>query len=178
MGEAKAAAGPSLLEEQIAELAKKIESLEEKREDALQESDMAAYKDFNKEIIGVRKEMETLAQKANTDAVVFVEEKKGAWEKFGETLKDTPLLQGIFAATKGAEKLREGVDDISDRLEHSQNPLVYKFYSVWDSMFAESEMGECIREIRTLDPTFTMEKFVDDMEYDVVRSTRGVLERR
>ena len=45
--------------------------------------------------------METLAQKANTDAVVFVEEKKGAWEKFGETLKDTPLLQGIFAVLFG-----------------------------------------------------------------------------
>ena len=40
-------------------------------------------------------------------------------------------------------------------------------------MFAESEMGECIREIRALDPTFTMEKFTDDMEYEVVPEVLG-----
>ena len=94
---AKEAAGPSLLEEQIAELASKIEKLEEERENALQDSDMALYKDLNKDIIAVRKEMETLAQRANTDAVVFVEEKKGAWEKFGDSLKDTPFFRESLA---------------------------------------------------------------------------------
>ena len=171
--EAKAAAGPSLIEQQIEELASTIPVLEERREAALEESDMAAYKDLNKEIIAVRKEMEKLAAKANTDAMVTVEEKKGAWEKFGENLKDTPLLKGIFGLGKEAEKLKEGVDELGERLEHSQNPLVYKMYSMWDSVFAENEMGEAIREIRKLDPTFTMEQFQDDMEHEIVPAVLG-----
>jgi mitochondrial import inner membrane translocase subunit TIM44 len=45
--------------------------------------------------------------------------------------------------------------------------------SAWDSMFAETEMGEAIREFRKIDPDFTMEGFVEEMEEKVIPVVLG-----
>jgi import inner membrane translocase subunit TIM44 len=106
----------------------------------------------------------------NTTSVVVVEERKGAWESFSETLRDTPLLRGIFGfgQTKAAKTLTNAAEDAREAWETSQHPLIYRVQSVWDSMFAETEMGEAIREFRKIDPNFTMEGFVSEMEEEVI----------
>lgn len=166
----KAQSGPSPFEIKIQELVGEIQRLEKEREEAQAASDMAKFKELNKKTREVRKELEGIQARMNTTSVVVVEERKGAWESFSETLRDTPLLKGIFGLgeTKAAQKITSAAEDAREAWETSQHPLVYRVQSVWDSMFAETEMGEAIREFRKIDRDFTMEGFVQEMEEEVI----------
>mmetsp|Transcript_11485 Transcript_11485/g.22566 ORF Transcript_11485/g.22566 Transcript_11485/m.22566 type:complete len:586 (-) Transcript_11485:686-2443(-) len=178
--EAKAhAAEPSYLEKQIMERSARIGQLEEARDAAMAESDMATFKKINGEIRDLRKEIEKLGQQANTTAMVFVEEEKGTWEKFNDTLREAPIFRSILgiADTDVARKARDAASDVRETLETSQNPLVYRMYSVYDSVFGETEMGEAIREFRKLDPEFTMETFTDEMQYQIAPAVIGAFLR-
>src|SRR5690606_12753905 len=153
--EAKAKAGPSFEEIKIAEIGKEMSELEVRREKAMEEGDMALYKALNKDVRQKRKEIEKYSEKMNTTAVVNVEQKTGAWEQFSEGLRSTPLLKGILGLgeTKAAKKFTDAAEDARETWETSQNPLIYNLHGVWDSMFAETEMGEAIREFRKMDPS-------------------------
>jgi hypothetical protein len=174
-----AQSGPSPFEIKIEELVKEIQHLEHEREAAQNAGDMPKFKELNKKTREVRKEIETLQARMNTSSIVVVEERKGAWESFSETLRDTPLLRGIFGfgETKAAKTLTSAAEDAREAWETSQHPLVYRVQSMWDSMFAETEMGEAIREFRKIDPTFTMEGFVTQMEEAVIPVVLGAFLR-
>mmetsp|Transcript_3019 Transcript_3019/g.3407 ORF Transcript_3019/g.3407 Transcript_3019/m.3407 type:complete len:568 (-) Transcript_3019:450-2153(-) len=169
----------SFLEKQIKEKAEKIAELEKEFDLAMGESDMARVKELNKEKSKLRKEIEKLSAQANTTAVTVVEEKKGAWDQFSESLKDTPLMQHLFGVgakvgeSSAARKAREAAEDAREAWETSQNPWVYRAYSAYESVFAESEMGEVIREIRKLDPDFSFEDMIEEMEEEVVPAVVG-----
>jgi len=171
--EAEEAGKPSFLEQKIIEKGAEISKLEEERDAAMAASDMKTFKELNAKVREIRKEIEKLSAQANTDAVVHVQEKKGAWEQFNENLKETPILKSIFglgdkvADSDVAKKARDAAEDAREALETSQNPLVYKMYSVYDSVFGETEMGEAIREFRKMDPEFTIEEFVDEVQQDI-----------
>ncbi|GBG34360.1 Mitochondrial import inner membrane translocase subunit TIM44 [Hondaea fermentalgiana] len=164
------AAEPSFLEKQIMEKSALISQLEEARDAAMAESDTAKFKEINGEIRAMRKEIEKLSAQANTTAMVFVEEEKGTWEKFNETLREAPIFRSILgiADSKVARKARDAAEDVRETLETSQNPMVYRMYSAYDSVFGETEMGEAIREFRKLDPEFSIENFTDEMQYTIV----------
>jgi len=171
--------GPSLYELKLEELSMKIKKLEDEREAAQNASDMALYKELNKQVRAVRKEIEAITSKLNSSEIVLKEEKKGAWEQFSERLKDTPLLKGIFGLgdTSAGKKLSDVAEDAREAWETSQHPLVYRAHSVWSSMFAETEMGEAIRELRKIDPDFTMEGFLVEMEESIVPTVLGAFLR-
>jgi len=88
-------------------------------------------------------------------------------------LKEAPVIKKIFglkdkvASSEAAQKARDAAEDAREALETSQNPMVYKMYSAYDSVFAETEMGEAIREFRKLDPHFTLDGFIDEMETEI-----------
>ena len=168
--EARRQAGPSLYETKIAEIGKQISELEEQRELAMEEQRMVDFKRINGEIRDLRREIETLTTKMNTTAVVVVEEQKGAWEKFSENLRNTPLLGRVFGLgdSDAAKKAREAAEEAREVWETSQNPWVYRMHSAYDSLFSENEFGETVREVRRLDPTFTLEDFQVQLEEDVI----------
>lgn len=45
-----------------------------------------------------------------------------------------------------------------------QHPLVYKLSSAWDSFTAESDEGIGVRELRRLDPSFSVEDWKRDIQ--------------
>lgn len=45
-----------------------------------------------------------------------------------------------------------------------QHPLVYKLSSAWDSLTAESDEGIGVRELRRLDPSFSVEDWKRDIQ--------------
>jgi len=161
---------PSFFEKQIAEKSQQISELEEKRDAAMAESNMDEFKSLNSKIRELRKEIEKLGKQASTSAMVEVEEEKSPWERFNDNLRDTPILRSIygFADSDVAKKARDAAEDAREALETSQNPLVYRMYSVYDNMFGETEMGEAIKEFRRLDPEFTMETFQEEMQEDLI----------
>lgn len=70
--------------------------------------------------------------------------------------------------TSGAKRVKEKVDDLSDDAreawETSQNPWVYRVSSVYDTFTAESESTVAVRELRELDPEFTLEDWRADVK--------------
>lgn len=46
----------------------------------------------------------------------------------------------------------------------SQHPLVYKLSSAWDTFTAESDEGIGVRELRRLDPSFSVEDWKRDIQ--------------
>jgi import inner membrane translocase subunit TIM44 len=54
---------------------------------------------------------------------------------------------------------------------------VYRAHSAWSAMFAETEMGEAIRELRKLDADFTMESFLVEMEEHIIPTVLGAFLR-
>lgn len=165
---------PSFLEKQIQSKTEEISRLEQEREAAMTASEMDKFKEINAQIRILRKEVESLSAQANTTAVVHVEEQRGAWEQFGDTLRDTPILKGLFGfgaklgETEAAKRARNVAEDAREAWETSQNPWVYSAYSAWESVFAETEMGETIRELRKLDPSFTFENMLVELEEEIV----------
>jgi hypothetical protein len=171
--------GPSLYEQQLAELGAKMKALEDEREAAQNASDMPKFKELNKQVRDTRKEIEAITAKMNSTSVVLKEEHKGAWEQFSDRLKDTPLLKGIFGLgdSSAGKKLSDAAEDAREAWETSQHPLIYRAHSAWSTMFAETEMGEAIRELRKLDPDFTMEGFLVEMEEEIIPTVLGAFLR-
>jgi hypothetical protein len=169
----------NLHEVKLEELSTKLRDLDTQREQAQNEGDMTKYKSLNQEIRRVKREIEDLTKKINTTEIVKVEQRKGAWEHFSETLKETPLLKGIFGLgqTNAAKRLTNVAEDAREAWETSQHPLVYKISSTMDSIFGETEIGITIREVRKIDPKFTLEGLVTEMEESLIPTVLGAFLR-
>jgi vacuolar-type H+-ATPase subunit I/STV1 len=79
----------------LARLGDEISEVEQQREDAEDkgETDVSKYTD---QIKALRKQITALQTKLNTTSLVQQEEQANAWERFSETLQNTPLLKDIF----------------------------------------------------------------------------------
>jgi len=112
-----------------------------------------------------------------TAMVIDEEENLSAWERMEQRLKDAPIIKNILEQTEqiyeksGAAKAKEKIDDIKhdaqEAWETSQNPWVYRVSSVYDTVTAESEDAAAVRELRKLDPEFTLEGW----KHDVIHHT-------
>lgn len=67
----------------------------------------------------------------------------------------------------GAKKVKEELDHLSDDAreawETSQNPWVYRMSSVYDTLTAESDYTAAVRDLKKLDPDFTLEEWKEDV---------------
>jgi len=167
--EEPAATEPSYYEKKITEKAAEITELEAERDAALAESDTAKFKEVNKKVRELRKEIQRLGELANTTAVVHVEEKRDAWDKFNDRLKEAPIIRSILglADSDVARKVRDSAEDAREALETSQNPLVYRMFSAYDSVFAETEEGEAVRAFRKMEPDFLVQTALEEIEDDL-----------
>lgn len=121
--------------------------------------------------------------------IIDESEHLGAWEKMQRRLSEAPIIQDILGKSheifekSGAKKVKEKLDDISDDAkeawETSQNPWVYRVSSVYDTITAETDMAIATRELRKLDPEFTMEQFKEDaVEHTIPEIMQFFLEGR
>ena len=118
-------------------------------------------------------------------ALTNVVQEKTGWQKFSERLSQTPIIEDILSGTKRARRVvsrskvgkaagdaKTAVDDIRDELrerwETSQNPWVYRLSAAYDATFAETEMSQCITEVRRLDPEFNLHLWLDEMKDDTI----------
>ncbi|KAL7564409.1 hypothetical protein ACA910_002727 [Epithemia clementina (nom. ined.)] len=109
--------------------------------------------------------------------VIDPSENLTAWERMQKRLTDAPIIQDMLSRTEefyeksGAKKAKERLDEIKEDAreawETSQNPWVYRVSSVYDTLTAESPETIAVKELRKLDPEFTLE----DWRRDVVEHT-------
>jgi import inner membrane translocase subunit TIM44 len=100
-----------------------------------------------------------------------------AWERMQRRLTDAPVIQDVLARTEefyeksGARKVKDRVDEVTEDAreawETSQNPWVYRMSSVYDTLTAETPESIAVKELRQLDPEFTL----DDWRRNVVEHT-------
>ena len=65
--------------------------------------------------------------------------------------------------SKGAEL----AEDIRERWETSDSPMVHRIQDFQDSLFTETEQGEAYRLIRQRDPMFNMSDFIAEVRRDI-----------
>lgn len=100
-----------------------------------------------------------------------------AWERMQRRLTDAPIIQDILSRSEevyektGAKDAKAKIDDLKEDAreawETSQNPWVYRASSVYDTLTAETAESIAVKELRQLDPDFTL----DDWRRDVVSTT-------
>lgn len=110
-----------------------------------------------------------------TSAIMVIneEENLNAFERIQKRLSEAPIIQGILHSGQqiyersGVKKVREKLEDVKDDAkeawETSQNPWIYRVSSVYDTITAESETAMAERELRLLDPDFSLEKWKEDL---------------
>ena len=116
-----------------------------------------------------------------------------AWERMQRRLRDTPIISDILDRTErvyeesGArdhitntkQKIQTIKEDAAEAWETSQNPWVYRASSVYDTLTAESEFAIASKQLRILDPEFTLENWKRDVvDYTLPKIMKLFLEGR
>ena len=112
-----------------------------------------------------------------------------AWERMQRRLQEAPIIQDVLHRTEefyeksGARKIKERVDEVREDAreawETSQNPWVYRVSSVYDTLTAETPESIAVKELRQLDPNFTLEDWRQDVvEHTLPRLMQWFLEGR
>lgn len=110
-----------------------------------------------------------------TTAIMIINEDENlnAFERIQKRLSEAPIIQGILHSGQqiyersGVKNVREKLEDVKEDAkeawETSQNPWIYRVSSVYDTITAESETAMAERELRVLDPDFSLEKWKEDL---------------
>jgi import inner membrane translocase subunit TIM44 len=134
-------------------------------------------KDINKKIRRPEATAEGEKEYTGPVSIMVIDESEHltAWERMQRRLTDAPIIQDIL--TRGEEVyVKSGAKDVKQKVDHlredareawetSQNPWVYRASSVYDTLTAETAESVAVKELRVLDPTFTLE----DWRRDVVQ---------
>lgn len=114
---------------------------------------------------------------------LLVVEHEDSWAKLRERLREAPIIQEILrgakrlrqtqvgqAADAVGTRIRDRVEDAREFWETSQNPLVYQASSIVDAVTAENEFATAVRELRRLDPAFSVEEWRETVSKELVPS--------
>ena len=109
-----------------------------------------------------------------TTAVATTEAPKPS--AFGKLWGGVKSKLGISSAMDKLEGLKKTVpyskgaelaEDIRERWETSDSPMVHRIQDFQDSLFTETEQGEAYRLIRQRDPMFNMSDFIAEVRRDI-----------
>lgn len=95
------------------------------------------------------------------------------WERMHEQLGSHPVFTRLAAARDAAaesapaRRARELREQALERWETSDHPFVHRLQGVSDAVFAETEMAQALREVRSRDPGFDVVRFLAAVRGDV-----------
>ncbi|KAF5748574.1 Translocase inner membrane subunit 44-2 isoform 1 [Tripterygium wilfordii] len=87
------------------------------------------------------------------------------WDKIKEKIQGTPLFKRINrfgepVVTKG----QEIAEDVRERWETSDSPIVHKIQDINETIFQETDAAASLKEIRRRDPSFSLPEFVAEIQ--------------
>ncbi|CAA2989786.1 mitochondrial import inner membrane translocase subunit TIM44-2-like isoform X3 [Olea europaea var. sylvestris] len=103
-----------------------------------------------------------------TDVVVLPSQQSAwskKWEAFKEKMKGHPIFKhasGISEPVIG--KSQEIAEDMRERWETSDHPVVHKIQDISETVLGESDAAMSFKEIRRRDPTFSLPEFVAEVQ--------------
>ncbi|GLT45924.1 hypothetical protein SLA2020_197190 [Shorea laevis] len=87
------------------------------------------------------------------------------WEAFKEKMQGHPLFERISRFGEPvATKSQEIAEDMRERWETSDNPIVHKIQDINESIFQETDAATSFKEIRHRDPSFSLPEFVAEVQ--------------
>lgn len=102
-----------------------------------------------------------------------------AWDTMQEKLGSIPVLNKMFNVkitdTSAFKKGQELVEDLKDKYETSDHPMVHKVEDLKARVFTGSEASRAMREIRSRDPAFDMNRFVQSVKLDAPHVVKAFL---
>ena len=111
------------------------------------------------------------------EAQLMVIEQEDTWKELRERLRKAPIISDILDGTQRARKrinetsaakrVKDLGEDAREFWETSQNPLVYQASSIVDAVTAETDTAAATRELRRLDPNFSLEVWRDGVSEEL-----------
>eukprot|EP00250_Pteridium_aquilinum_P014724 c22158_g1_i2 orf=737-1726(+) len=118
------------------------------------------------------------APRSSITDVVPVVKKRSIWEKRWDDWKEKAESNKIYKRFKGVKKHpvvlkgQEIAEDIRERWETSDSPVVHKIQDLNESLFGETATAVALKVIRQRDPTFSFPDFL----LEVQENARDVLQ--
>ncbi|XP_050364479.1 mitochondrial import inner membrane translocase subunit TIM44-2-like [Argentina anserina] len=87
------------------------------------------------------------------------------WEAIKMKMQGNPLYKRINGISEPViVKSEEIIDDMKDRWENSDSPIVHKIQDINESICQETSAAASIKEIHTRDPSFSLPDFVVEVQ--------------
>ncbi|KAL6841953.1 hypothetical protein ACP4OV_028465 [Aristida adscensionis] len=103
-----------------------------------------------------------------TDLVIMPTKKSvlgEKWEALKNKMRGHPVYKKVNEYTKPVVNIgQEVAEDVRERWETSDNPVVQKIQDLNESIFEETTTAVTFREIRQRDPSFSLSDFVADVQ--------------
>ncbi|XP_072999727.1 mitochondrial import inner membrane translocase subunit TIM44-2 isoform X1 [Typha latifolia] len=101
--------------------------------------------------------------------IVIVPSKKSRlskkWEAFKEKMQGHPVFKRVSGFSKPVvSKGQELAEDVRERWETSDHPVVHKIQDLNETVFGENATALCFKEIRRRDPSFSLPDFVAEVQ--------------
>ncbi|KAJ7538248.1 hypothetical protein O6H91_11G039600 [Diphasiastrum complanatum] len=112
-------------------------------------------------------------QRSDATAMVPVIKHKPGWKRRLDYFKDKaashPIFQRLRTVTKHpvVTKSHEIAEDIRERWETSDSPVVHKIQDINDSLFGETATAVAMKEIRARDPSFSLPDFIMELQEEI-----------
>lgn len=120
-------------------------------------------------------------ENTTVNAIVPVVKKTTGWEKRWEILKEKARSHPAFKRIKTVTdhpvvtKGQELAEDIRERWETSDSPVVHRIQDLNESIFGETATAVAMREIRRHDPSFTFSDFLAEVQEEIRPTLRAYL---
>ncbi|XWS36428.1 hypothetical protein CRYUN_Cryun20dG0085200 [Craigia yunnanensis] len=110
----------------------------------------------------------TAERSTRTDIVVLPSKQSRwskKWEAFKEKMQGHPLFKHVSGFSEPVvTKGQEIAEDMRERWETSDNPIVHKIQDINESIFQETDAAASYKEIRRRDPLFSLSEFVTEVQ--------------
>lgn len=108
-------------------------------------------------------------EKSTRTDIVLVPSKQSRWSKKWEAVKEKMQRHPLFKRVSGLSepvvtKSQEIAEDVRERWETSDSPVVHKIQDINESVFGESHAALSFKEIRRRDPSFSLPEFVAEVQ--------------
>ncbi|XP_050206795.1 mitochondrial import inner membrane translocase subunit TIM44-2 isoform X2 [Mercurialis annua] len=87
------------------------------------------------------------------------------WEAFRKKMQGNPVFKRFAGISEPVvSKGQEIAEDMRERWETSDSPIVHKIQDVSDTIFQETDAASSLKEIRRRDPSFSLMDFVAEVQ--------------
>ncbi|KAL1219019.1 Mitochondrial import inner membrane translocase subunit TIM44-2 [Cardamine amara subsp. amara] len=104
-------------------------------------------------------------ERSTRTELVVTPKKQSKWESFKEKMQGYPIFKRLSGMSEPVvNKSQEIAEDVMERWETSDSPLVHKIQDMNATVFLETDSATTYKEIRRRDPSFSLPEFAAEVQ--------------